>query len=151
MKGLIFGPTGCAMTPTHTRKGGRLYRYYISTDLLKHDAQACTVRRVPAAEIEGAVVDQVRGLLRSPEMIVRTWRAGRRLIAELTESEVREALQRLDPVWEELFPAEQARVIQLLVERIDVSLDGIDIRMRTEGLTNLTAELNAVRPGQVAA
>src|SRR6185436_10359070 len=83
LKGLIFGATGCAMTPTHTRKGGRLYRYYIAIDLLKHDAAACTVRRVPAAEIEGAVVDQVRGLLRAPEMIVRTWRAGKRLIAGL--------------------------------------------------------------------
>ena len=146
LKGLIFGPTGCALTPTHTRKRGRLYRYYIATDLLKHDAAACTVRRVPAAEIEGAVVDQVRGLLRAPEMIVRTWRAGKRLIAGLTESEVREALQRLDPVWNELFPAEQARVIQLLVERVDVSPDGVDIRLRTEGLSNLTAELDAVRP-----
>src|SRR6185295_16553077 len=109
LKGLLFGPTGCAMTPTHTRKGGRLYRYYIATDLLKHDAPACTVRRVPAAEIEGAVIDQVRGLLRSPEMIVRTWRAGKRLVAGLDESEVRAALQRLDPVWNELFPGEQAR------------------------------------------
>jgi hypothetical protein len=79
LKGLIFGPTGCAMTPTHTRKGGRLYRYYIATDLLKHDAPACTVRRLSAPEIEGMVVKQVRGLLRAPEMIVRTWRAGRRL------------------------------------------------------------------------
>jgi DNA invertase Pin-like site-specific DNA recombinase len=26
LKGLIFGPTGRAMTPTHTRKGGKLYR-----------------------------------------------------------------------------------------------------------------------------
>jgi site-specific DNA recombinase len=151
LKRLIFGPTGCAMTPTHTRKGGRLYRYYIATDLLKHDAAACTVRRVPAAEIEGAVVDQVRGLLRAPEMIVRTWRAGKRLIAGLTESEVRDALQRLDPVWNELFPAEQARVIQLLVERVDVSPDGVDIRLRTEGLSNLTAELDAVRPDRKAA
>ena len=151
LKGLIFGPTGCAMTPTHTRKGGRLYRYYVATDLLKHDATACTVRRVPAAEIEGAVVDQVRGLLRAPEMIVRTWRAGKRRIAGLTESEVREALQRLDPVWNELFPVEQARVIQLLVERVDVNPDGVDIRLRTEGLTNLTAELDAVRPERKAA
>src|ERR1700728_652765 len=31
LKGLIFGPTGRAMTPSHTRKGGRLYRYYVST------------------------------------------------------------------------------------------------------------------------
>lgn len=151
LKGLIFGPTGCAMTPTHTRKAGRLYRYYISNALLKHDAPECTVRRVPAAEIEGAVVDQVRGLLRTPEMIVRTWRAGKKFVAGLDESEVHAALQRLDPVWGELFPAEQARVIQLLIARVDVSADGVDIRLRTEGLANLTAELNAVRPEQEAA
>ena len=75
LKGLIFGPTGRAMTPAHTRKGGKLYRYYVSTDVLKRDADACTVRRVPAAEIESAVVDQLRGLLRAPEIVVRTWRA----------------------------------------------------------------------------
>jgi hypothetical protein len=51
----------------------------------------------------------------------------------------------------ELFPAEQARVIQLLVERVDVSPDGVDIRLRTEGLSNLTAELDAVRPERKAA
>ena len=59
---------------------------------------------------------------------------------------MREALQRLDPLWDELFPAEQARIVQLLVERVDVSPDGVDIRLRTEGLSNLTAELDAVRP-----
>ena len=59
---------------------------------------------------------------------------------------MREALQRLDPLWDELFPAEQARIVQLLVERVDVSPDGVDIRLRTEGLTNLTADLGAIRP-----
>jgi hypothetical protein len=61
------------------------------------------------------------------------------------------ALQRLDPLWDEFFPAEQARIIHLLVERVDVGSDGIDIRLRTEGLANLTAELDAVRPEQKAA
>ena len=65
------------MTPTHTRKGGRLYRYYVSTGVLKRDAPPCPVRRVPAAEIEAAVIDQLRGLLRAPEIIVATWRAAR--------------------------------------------------------------------------
>jgi site-specific DNA recombinase len=59
----------------------------------------------------------------------------------VSENEVLEALQRLDPVWEELFPVEQARILQLLVERVDVSLDGIDIRLRTDGLTSLVADL----------
>src|SRR5947209_20466286 len=139
------------MMPTHRRKGVRFHRYYIATDLLTHAAPACTLRGVPAAEIEGAVFDQVRGLLRSPETIVRTWRAGKRLVAGLDESEVRTALQRLDPVWNELFPAEQARVVQLLVERVHVSPDGVENRLRTEGLANLTAELDAVRPEERAA
>ncbi|KAB2910307.1 MAG: recombinase family protein, partial [Dechloromonas sp.] len=67
LKGLIFGPTGRAMTPSHTRKGDRLYRYYVSTDVLKRDAETCVIRRVSAAEIESAVVNQLRSLLRTPE------------------------------------------------------------------------------------
>jgi site-specific DNA recombinase len=141
LKGLIFGPTGRAMSPTHTRKGGKLYRYYVSTDVLNRDAKASTVRRVPAAEIESAVVDQLRAMLRSPEIVVGTWRAARQSICGIEEAEVRDALQRLDPLWDELFPAEQARIVQLLVARVDVSPDGADIRLRTEGLTNLFADL----------
>jgi DNA invertase Pin-like site-specific DNA recombinase len=146
LKGLIFGPTGRAMTPTHTRKGGKLYRYYVSTDVLKRDPDACSVRRVPAAEIESAVIEQVRSVLHSPEIIVRTFRAARGTIDGLTESDVRTALQRLDPLWDELFPAEQARIVQLLVERVDLAPDGADIRMRTEGLTKLVADLSAIKP-----
>jgi hypothetical protein len=145
LKGLIFGPTGRAMTPAHTRKGGKLYRYYVSTDVLKRDADACTVRRIPAAEIESAVVDQLRGLLRAPEIIVRTWRTSKSM-GDISEADVRDALERLDPLWDELFPAEQARIVQLLVDRVDVSPDGADIRLRTAGLTNLVADLGAIRP-----
>jgi DNA invertase Pin-like site-specific DNA recombinase len=146
LKGLIFGPTGRAMTPSHTRKGGKLYRYYVSTDVLKRDADACTIRRIPAAEIESAVVEQIRTLLRSPEIIVRTWRKARHAIDGLKEADVRDALQRLDPLWDELFPAEQARIVQLLVERVDITPDRADIRLRTEGLTKVITDLRAVKP-----
>ena len=92
------------------------------------------------------MVDQLRGLLRAPEIIVRTWRAARQSMDDINEADVREALERLDPLWDELFPSEQARIVQLLVERVDVSPDGADIRLRTEGLTKLVAYLGAVRP-----
>ena len=144
LKGLIFGPTGCAMTPTHTRRGDKLYRYYVSQSVLKRGADACPVGRVPAAEIEGAVVDQLRGLLGTPEVIVGTWRSARREIDGLSEAEVREALEGLDPLWDELFPAEQARVVQLLVERIDVGQGGVDIRLRVDGLARLVDELGGM-------
>jgi site-specific DNA recombinase len=146
LKGLLYGPTGTAMSPTHTRRGNKLYRYYISQSVLKLGAGACSVGRVPAGEIEAAVVDQLRGMLRAPEVIVGTWLAARPEIDGLTEGEVRDALEGLDPLWDELFPAEQARIVHLLVERIDVGTDGIAIRLRTAGLACAVADLRAVRP-----
>ena len=134
------------MSPTHTRTAGRLYRYYVSQSVLKHGPDACSVRRVPAAEIESAVIEQVRGLLRAPEIIFRTWRVARKSLDGLSEVDVRDALHRLDPIWDELFPAEQARVVQLLVQRVEVHPDGADIRLRTEGLTKLIADLGVIKP-----
>jgi hypothetical protein len=63
-----------------------------------------------------------------------------------SEANVRDALHRLDPLWDELFPAEQARIVQLLVERVDISTEGADIRLRTQGLTSLVADLSAIQP-----
>jgi DNA invertase Pin-like site-specific DNA recombinase len=142
LKGLIFDPTGRAMCPTHTRKRGKLYRYYISQAVLKHGRQASPVQRLPAAELEGAVINQLRTMLRTPEVVVATWRAGRKDMEDLSEAEVRLALEKLEPLWDELFPAEQARIVHLLVERVDVAVDGIDIRIRTGGFATLARELS---------
>ena len=44
-------------------------------------------------------------------------------------------------MWEELFPAEQARIVQALVERVTVGPAGADIRLRVEGLAGLVQDL----------
>jgi site-specific DNA recombinase len=152
LKGIIFDPTGVAMSPTHTRKNGKLYRYYLSQVVLKQGAGNCTVARVPAAEIERIVIDQVRILLLSPEIIVQTWHGARKCITGLTESEVRNALQTFDPLWNKLFPAEQSRIIELLVERVDVRTDRVDIKLRIAGVTSLLSELadNATTQSEAA-
>ncbi len=146
LKGLIFGVDGRALSPTHTRRRGRLYRYYVSQSALKgiEGADAGIVRRVSAAEIEAVVVDQVRALLRQPEIVVGTWLAARAEEPGLTEAEVRDALGALEPLWEELFPAEQARIVRLLVERVEVGPLGADIRLRVQGLSSLVRDLGAI-------
>jgi DNA invertase Pin-like site-specific DNA recombinase len=150
LKGLLFGVDGLAMSPTHTRRRGRLYRYYVSQAVLKgaglsEKASPTLVRRIPAGAIETAVVGQVRALLRQPEIIVGTWAAARAGDPDLTEAETREALHQLEPLWEELFPAEQARIVRLLVERVTVSSTGADIRLRVDGLASLVQDLGAGR------
>jgi DNA invertase Pin-like site-specific DNA recombinase len=146
LKGLIFGVDGRALSPTHAVKRGRRYTYYVAQRVLKGEAPEGIVRRVSAAEIETAVVDQVRALLRQPEIVVGTWRAARREAPDLTECEVQDALHRLDPLWEHLFPAEQARIVRSLVERVVVGPAGADIRLRLDGLGGLVRDLAAIAP-----
>lgn len=64
----------------------------------------------------------------------------------LTEGEVRSVLHRLDPLWDELFPAEQARIVRALVERAVIAPEGAEIRMRIAGLAGLVRDLGAMAP-----
>ena len=141
LKGIIFDASGIAMSPTHTRKNGKLYRYYLSQTVLKQGSADAGVARVPAAEVEKIVIDQVRLLLLSPEIIVQTWRTIRKSTEGMTESMVRRALKAFEPLWNELFPVEQSRIIGLLVERVDVRTDRVDIRLRIAGVSSLVSEL----------
>src|SRR5262245_22224023 len=145
LKGLIFGPSGTAMTPSHTRRNGKLYRYYVDMDVLKRGAEPGPASRLAAGDVERAVVDQLRAILRTPELVTRTWRAARRKGDGISETEVRATLEQLDPIWDELFPAEQARIVQLLVERVDVQDEGIDIWLRIDGLASLVEEFTGAR------
>ena len=57
LAGRIFDDRGNRMSPSHARKRGIKYRYYLSSALLQGQAErAGSVRRVPAAEIEALVV-----------------------------------------------------------------------------------------------
>ncbi|SNX74729.1 hypothetical protein SAMN05878503_1268, partial [Cereibacter ovatus] len=147
---LLFGPDGAAFSPTHTRKGGRLYRYYVSQTVLKHGAGACPVGRVPAGEIEAAVINQLRAVFRHPEIVAGTWKAARAHADDICEAGARAALQKLDPLWDELFPAEQARIVALLVERVDIGTGGFNVRLRVDGLCGLAREMLAGNVGEAA-
>jgi site-specific DNA recombinase len=100
------------------------------------------VRSVPAAEVEEAIVAQVRHLLRTPEIIARTLSAAKTEL-DLPERDVIRTITGFAPLWDELFPAEQARIVRLLVERIDLAPDGTQVRLRAEGLETLVEELRS--------
>jgi len=107
-------------------------------------ADGPAIARISAAEIEGAVIAQVSGLLRQPEAVMGAWRVARASAPDMTEDEAWLALERLDPLWEELFPAEQARIIRLLVDRVDIGAGGADVRLKLDGLASLLRDLGAL-------
>lgn len=143
LKGIVFGPDGAAFSPPHTRKHEKLYRYYVSQSVLSLGKGACPIGRVPAGDPEAAVIQQVGAVFRQPELVAGTWKVAQAHDAGIKESDPTEALTCLDPLWDEFFPAEQARTVGLLVERVDIGVDGLDVRLRLDGLSGLTCELLA--------
>jgi site-specific DNA recombinase len=70
LSGRIYDDRSNRMSPSHARKRGIKYRYYLSSALLQGDAErAGSIRRVPAAEIEALVIRSVRGLLKPSDPI----------------------------------------------------------------------------------
>jgi DNA invertase Pin-like site-specific DNA recombinase len=141
LKGLIHGPNGRPMSPSHTRRRGRIYRYYVSREAIADGYDSCAVTSVPAADVEGVVLDHLQKLLAAPELVARTWAVAKREVDEITEREVTVLLADFATVWSELFPTGQARIMQLLVERVDVQENALEVRVRAEGLATLVGEL----------
>ena len=153
LKGLIFTANGVAMTPTATKKGTRHYRYYTSMDAIRNRAGEGTdgFVRLNAGMVEGAVIQHIRELLRSPEVVTRAVASAKAKDPEADESDVLTALANFDKLWESLFPAEQARTARILINRVTVSQQGLTVDLRTEGLGSVIRDMLAPRQQDMAA
>jgi site-specific DNA recombinase len=140
LRGLLFSDQNRAFTPGYTQRGAKFYRYYINTDAIKLGKTGCEIQRLPAGEIETVVVEKLRHVLRSPEVLAHAVREVADLRPKIKESESIRALQSIDPVWDELFPSEQAGIVRTLIDRITVRRDGITIQWKDQGMNKLLRE-----------
>jgi site-specific DNA recombinase len=147
LKGIVFGHDGRALTPWHSTKKttGKRYRYYLPMRDLKEHAGASGLPRMPAAELESAVLDQLRNILRAPNLLSDLVPQAKKLDPTLDEAKVTVAMTRLDLIWDQLFPAEQTRIVKLLIERVIVSPSDLEVRLRGNGIEQLVQELQADR------
>ncbi|MGD0114004.1 MAG: recombinase family protein [Armatimonadota bacterium] len=128
----------CAMGPVFTKRRGRVYRYYLCLHASRNGHRTCPTRSLSAGEIEGVVVEQLRLLLRSPQLLAGASQGavtvGRRDLAR--------ALAALDETWDQLPPGEQERIVRSVVTRVEVHPDRADVQFSREGLMALIAEMN---------
>jgi site-specific DNA recombinase len=215
LKGLLrCGPCGCAMSPSHTTKGDKRYRYYVCSNAQKRGWDKCPSRSVPAGQIEQLVLERLQGVGRDPALVAEVlaqaqhqeearvaeleveqrglerdlahWTAevnklsgqmqpggdNGAVIARLadlqeriglvggradrvreqirsvhgqllSDDEAAAALSVFDPVWGALTPGEQARVVGLLVERVeyDGAAGKVSIAFHATGIKTLAREL----------
>jgi site-specific DNA recombinase len=73
LRGLLYCKAcGRAMSHTFSCKGAKRYRYYTCTNAVKSGRCKCPSRSLPAAEIEAAVIDQIRCIGEDPALLAET-------------------------------------------------------------------------------
>ena len=147
LKGLIFTPDGHAMTPYGKNKPGtqKQYRYYQSIQDQKVKSRTSGLPMLPADEIESAVMEQVKRILRSSEISVDVLKALRNLnnpvTAHLDEFQTSNLMATVERVWDALYPIEQHRIMHLIVQKVVVSPNRLDITFHPSGIANLVIEV----------
>src|SRR5262249_168259 len=95
LKGLLHClPCGCPMTPTHVTTATKPYRYYLCPAAQKLGRHACPAPSIAALPVEQLVLGQLKQLCAPVQAL-------------------------LDQGWPTLAPAEQTRVLRLLIQRVD--------------------------------
>ena len=129
LAGMLFDRDGNRMTPSHAGKKGRRYRYYVSRSLITKDRTGNSAGlRIPAAEIEQLVSSRVHRWLLDPASIYKS------TSTQLADSSMQQRLAaraaEIGKRWPELPVARKRAVLTALIERIEVRVDQIDIRLR---------------------
>ena len=140
LRGLLYAPTGERMYPTYSRKNGRKYHYYVSKSEARFGAAGKTYERIPADQVEAAAVVQIKSVLASPEAITAVCQFVQRNGAQITEDVAVMAMHRLGDAWEQLYPAERHRIVNLMIERVDIVPGGLKVKWRELGWKELIGE-----------
>jgi site-specific DNA recombinase len=142
LKGILTcGCCGANMTPSYCmKKNGTKYRYYTCSSKLRSTTEKCAIKTISAAEVEGLVAAQVFKLLKQPEVVTHAIASSSKA-ENFEDLQVIKSLVDVSKVWEELFPSEQARIIQLLIKQVIITPEGIDLRIYNDGFNLLSEEL----------
>ncbi len=207
----------CGMSHSYSKRGSKLYRYYVCTKAQKRGWKECPAPSLPAKEIERFVVKQIRSVGRDPTVIRDTLAQARSVVADQVErltserdalqrklrktcaqlgkiaataepgdprlsdaqkiireadsrivkieeelsilgkstidaSEVEQVLADFNNMWASMQPGEQARTIELLIERVtfDGRIGELSITYRPSGIKTLGLQLAAKKSEDAA-
>ena len=133
LAGLIYDAEGERLLPTHTVKGERRYRYYVSKALQTGGAtSAAAGMRLPASDIERAVTDRLTRFLAEGATIYNIIRASISDGAE--QSVLLDRAAALASAWPEQSVGARRTLLRRLITRITVAPKHIDLQVEADML-----------------
>jgi len=129
LTGLVFDELGHRLTPSHAQKGARRYRYYIDQASAEAD-DAPNAMRLPAKELEMAVIEVVSGLLKDRSQVMA-------LMGSVDAGQTKHRLQAAaaaGAMLEAAMASQQIEMLTRVVKRIVVRRDTIEIAVRVAAI-----------------
>jgi site-specific DNA recombinase len=135
LTGILFDSVGTLYTPTHANKNGRRYRYYTSQAVIKKIGTSNAPGRIPAHDLEKAVVDRMLEWLQTPTQLLAALRdettaaPPEGIFAQIFAQAAATAQS-----WRERITADRARFLRTVIERVVIQQTYVEIRLRVPTL-----------------
>ena len=147
LTGMLFDADGQPMTPTHAVKKGVRYRYYVSRRLVtgtksEKGNPETSGQRIPAANLEGLVVQRLRSFFADPVAVIESLPRHRcdapsqKRATEATMEIVRALDDRREDAWDTIF--------RPMIVRVQARLDRIDLDLSAERLVERLLQTNNI-------
>ncbi len=134
LTGLLFDAQGHRYTPTHALKGARRYRYYTSQALIQRKDDPPAFGRIPAHEVEEAVLTRLTVFLQSPREILQVFDTRTGSLAETNQLIAAAKLRSVE--LGRMAPQDQASFLAAAIKRIIVGEKSLEIQIAVNALTN---------------
>ncbi len=141
LTGLVHDETGDRLCPSHANKKGRRYRYYVSKRLLEPTGAPTGGWRLPAQELEVAVLQTVRDFLGDELRIVEALQ-----LKDTPPDRLRELIGHAAAAADALqdgSPERQRQLLSDLLQLITLDADSLRLEIKRSGLASLLAEPDA--------
>jgi len=131
--GFIYDDNDNLMSPAHTRKGNRRYRYYVSQAVLQYrEADAGSVLRISAKTIEDSVIKRLMKYLQSPKELLKVFRHLK--LSTKKQMTIINNTKIIANSWKDLTPEKKIFYLKMIIRKIQVGCEGINITLSRTGM-----------------
>ena len=133
LAGLLFDDKGHPLSPSHTRKQNRRYRYYVNQAVLQYrEKDAGSILRLPAKVIETLVVQQLLSFWKNTKQLLGL--LNRKSLSASQQASLLNRAKSLLSEWETFTPHQQIDYLKTTFQKIIIRGEGVDLHISTEGM-----------------
>jgi site-specific DNA recombinase len=132
LTGIIFDPDGNRYTPTHANKSGRRYRYYTSQTVIRKTTQTDQPARIPAHDLEAAVIGRILEFLKSPREVLKA--LGGQGVERSKYTELLKRASAKTASWTTISAQQRESFLISVLDRVVIHSDSVEVKIRKEEL-----------------